>query len=131
MILHTPRFILKQNPKTCSIATIQNSHISKFPQHPNPKFKTSITLSQNHQKPNNNKAFEEKKLAFVDYDKGTHKVTVRINGFHKSDLPKHQRLRVESDSFQKDWGIIEVVDKIMKLAGRFARKNFHIIIKSP
>ncbi|KAK6791217.1 hypothetical protein RDI58_010298 [Solanum bulbocastanum] len=130
------------------MATIQNSHISTIPQHPNPKFKThfrtSNTVSQKQQKPkNDNKAaFEEKKKAFVDYDKGIHKVTVRIDGFRKSDLPKHQRLRVEGDRFQKDWGVSEVVEKIMKInhwdniegvlncwAGRFARKNFPILIK--
>ncbi|XP_049390515.1 pentatricopeptide repeat-containing protein At2g41720 [Solanum stenotomum] len=130
------------------MATIQNSHISTIPQHPNPKFKThvrtSITVSQKQQKPkNDNKAaFEEKKKASVDYDKGIHNVTVRIDGFRKSDLPKHQRLRVEGDRFQKDWGVSEVVEKIMKInhwddiegvlncwAGRFARKNFPILIK--
>lgn len=130
------------------MATIQNPHISTFPQHPNPKFKThfraSIIVSQKQQKPkNDNKAaYEEKKKASVDYDKGIHKVTVRIDGFRKSDLPKHQRLRVEGDRFQKDWGVSEVVEKIMKInhwddiegvlncwAGRFARKNFPILIK--
>lgn len=139
------------NPQTArfsSMATIQNPHISTFPQHPNPKFKThfraSIIVSQKQQKPkNDNKAaYEEKKKASVDYDKGIHKVTVRIDGFRKSDLPKHQRLRVEGDRFQKDWGVSEVVEKIMKInhwddiegvlncwAGRFARKNFPILIK--
>ncbi|XP_009617024.2 pentatricopeptide repeat-containing protein At2g41720 isoform X1 [Nicotiana tomentosiformis] len=126
------------------MATIQNSQI--FPQ-PNPTFKTHfrtvITVCQKQQKPQNKKPFEEKKLASVDYNKGTHKVTVKINGFRKSDLPKHQKLRVQSDRFQKDWAISEVVEKIMKLnpwdddiegllncwVGRFARKNFPNLIK--
>ncbi|KAM3234630.1 pentatricopeptide repeat-containing protein [Capsicum annuum] len=109
-----------------------------------------ITLILNQQKPNNknNKSkktttFDKKRQASVDYDKGTHKLTVKINGFRKSDLPKHQRLRVENDRFQKDWAVSEVVEKIMKMncweedvegvlncwVGRFSRKNFPILIK--
>lgn len=86
--------------------------------------------------------FKENKLAQVDYDAGTHKFSTSISGVRKSDLPKRHRLRVEGDRFQKDWSVSEVVEKIVELnhwediesvlnrwAGRFARKNFPVLIK--
>lgn len=87
-------------------------------------------------------AFKEKKKAHVNYDDGTHTVSVQISGLRKSDLPKRHRMRVETDRFQKDWSITEVVQNIIKLkhwqdiegvlnrwAGRFSRKNFPFLIK--
>lgn len=84
----------------------------------------------------------EKKQAAVDYNTGTHNVSVRIDGLRKSDLPKRNLLRVDGDRFQKDWPLSEVVANVMKLnhwedidgvlnrwAGRFARKNFPVLIR--
>lgn len=84
----------------------------------------------------------EKKKARVDYDRGTHSVSVEISGLQKSDLTKRHRMRVETDRFQMDWTISEVVGRIKKMnhwddiegvlnswAGRFARKNFPVLIK--
>lgn len=88
--------------------------------------------------------YEEKKLGFVDYDKGKHKkISVQITGLGKDDIQKRYRLRVEGDRSQRDWTISEVVDRILKLkhwddidgkvlnlwAGRFARKNFPLLIR--
>lgn len=86
--------------------------------------------------------FKEKKHAQVDYDAGTHRIYTRIPGLRKLDLPKRQRLRVDGDRFQKDWTLSEVVERITKLkhwedvegvlnqwAGRFARKNFPVLMK--
>ncbi|KAL0453113.1 UNVERIFIED_CONTAM: Pentatricopeptide repeat-containing protein [Sesamum latifolium] len=93
-------------------------------------------------KPKNPDPFKEKKVAQVDYDAGTHKLSTRISGIRKSDLTKRYRLRVEGERFQKDWSISEVVERIMKLnhwedvegvlnrwAGRFARKNFPVLMR--
>ena len=93
-------------------------------------------------KPKNEEAFKEKQKAHVDYDNGTHRVSVQVSGLRASDLPKRHRLRVATDRFQKDWSISEVVEKIMALdrfediegvlnrwAGRFARKNFQVLIR--
>ncbi|GER25863.1 pentatricopeptide repeat-containing family protein [Striga asiatica] len=93
-------------------------------------------------KPTNPDPFAENKKAQVDYDAGTHKLSTKISGIRKSDLPKRQRLRVDGDRFQKDWSISEVVDRITELdhwedvdgvlnrwAGRFARKNFPVLIR--
>lgn len=93
-------------------------------------------------KPNNSDAFNERKRVHVDYGKGICEVSTHISGLRKSDLPKRHRLRVEGDRFQKDWTISEVVERILELnhwddveavlnrwAGRFARKNFPVLIK--
>nr|GLL16556.1 pentatricopeptide repeat-containing protein At2g41720 isoform X1 [Ipomoea trifida]GMC48764.1 pentatricopeptide repeat-containing protein At2g41720 [Ipomoea batatas]GMC50961.1 pentatricopeptide repeat-containing protein At2g41720 [Ipomoea batatas] len=45
----------------------------------------------------------EKKQGVVDYDIGTHNVSVRIEGLVISDLPKQNLLQVDGDRFQKDW----------------------------
>ncbi|GKV27597.1 hypothetical protein SLEP1_g36756 [Rubroshorea leprosula] len=84
----------------------------------------------------------EEKSGFVDYDKGEHNVSTRVSGLRKADIPKRHRLRVQGDRFQKDWTVSDVVDRILELnhrenvdvvlnrwVGRFARKNFPILIK--
>ncbi|XP_073153720.1 pentatricopeptide repeat-containing protein At2g41720 isoform X1 [Henckelia pumila] len=86
--------------------------------------------------------FKENKHTQVDYDAGTHKIYTRIPGLRKLDLPKRQRSRVDGDRFQKDWTLSEVVERITKLkhwedvegvlnqwAGRFARKNFPVLMR--
>ncbi|CAH2058480.1 unnamed protein product [Thlaspi arvense] len=87
-------------------------------------------------------AFQEKKSVSVNYDRGEHDPSVRVDGFRKSDIPRRYRLRVENDRFQKDWTVSEVVDRLMALnrwdqvdgvlnswVGRFARKNFPVLIR--
>ncbi|OMO71312.1 hypothetical protein COLO4_28304 [Corchorus olitorius] len=93
-------------------------------------------------KPKNDTAFKEHKSGFVDYDKGQHEVSTRVSGLRKADIQKRYRLRVEGDRFQKDWTVSDVVDRILELnhrenvdpllnrwVGRFARKNFPVLIK--
>lgn len=78
----------------------------------------------------------------VDYDEGRHEVSTRVSGLRKKDIPRRHRIRVEADRFQKDWTVSEVVEKVLELkhwedvqgvlnrwVGRFARKNFPILIK--
>ncbi|XP_028083682.1 pentatricopeptide repeat-containing protein At2g41720 isoform X2 [Camellia sinensis] len=99
-----------------------------------------LVISKN----NNDEAWKEKKLGFVDYDKGMHKVSVELSGLRKSDIPMHHRLRVQGDRFQKDWTITQVVHKVLELnqwddiqgllnrwVGRFARNNFPVLIRIP
>lgn len=87
-------------------------------------------------------AFKQTKQVRVDYDKGIHDVSISLTGFKKEDITKRYRLRVEGDKFQKDWDISHVVNSILKLnhwenvdgflnrwAGRFARKNFPVLIR--
>lgn len=90
----------------------------------------------------NDTAFQEKKHVSVDYDHGKHVVSTRLCGLRKDDIPKRYRLRVEGDRFQKDWAVSEVADRVSELdhwddiegllnrwVGRFARKNFPILMK--
>ena len=85
---------------------------------------------------------EKKKQVSVDYDKGKHHVSTHLTGLRKADIPRRYRLRVESDRFQKDWTVSEVVHQILKLhprddveallnrwIGRFARNNFPLLIR--
>lgn len=87
-------------------------------------------------------AWKKKKVGIVDYDEGIHRVATQVSGLGRDDLPKRFRLRVDDDRFQRDWKISEVVDQILKLkhwedvegvlnrwAGRFARKNFPVLIR--
>lgn len=87
-------------------------------------------------------AFQEKKSVSVNYDRGEHEVSVRVGGLRKADIPRRYRNRVENDRFQKDWSVSEVVDRLMALnrweevdgvlnswVGRFARKNFPVLIR--
>lgn len=91
---------------------------------------------------NSSSAFQEKKQVSVDYDRGTHHISTRIPGLTKQHIPKHHRLRVETERFQKEWAVSDVVDRVYKLrhwddiegllnrwVGRFARKNFPVLIK--
>ncbi|KAI3471686.1 hypothetical protein Pfo_028336 [Paulownia fortunei] len=114
-----------------------------FTPHPKPHSPAKTTTSTIYcSKPKNPDPFKEKKQAQVDYDAGTHKLSTKISGIRKSDLPKRHRLRVEGDRFQKDWTVSEVVERIIKLnhwedvegvlnswAGRFAPKNFPVLIR--
>lgn len=94
-------------------------------------------------KPGDESKFQEKKHVSVDYDRGKHEVHTRLSGLRKADIPKRHRLRVENDRFQKDWTVSEVADRVSELhhpreevegllnrwVGRFARKNFPLLIK--
>lgn len=86
--------------------------------------------------------WEKKKVVFVDYDEGTHRVATQVSGLGRDDIPKRFRLRVDGDRMQRDWKISEVVDQVLKLnhwedvegvlngwAGRFARRNFPVLIR--
>ncbi|KAK9922005.1 hypothetical protein M0R45_030491 [Rubus argutus] len=75
------------------------------------RFKTQILCDKN----KSDSAFREKKHVSVDYDKGTHQVFTQTSGFRKHDIPKHHRLRVETERFQKDWAS--------------PTKNFPVLIK--
>ncbi|KAE9465924.1 hypothetical protein C3L33_02159, partial [Rhododendron williamsianum] len=85
---------------------------------------------------------KEKKKVFVDYDEGSHNVSVQLSGIRKADLPQHKRVRVAGERFQKDWSICEVVQRVLgtkhwediegllnRWVGRFARKNFPVLIR--
>ncbi|KAM7505449.1 hypothetical protein LguiB_004353 [Lonicera macranthoides] len=127
--------------------TNPNSQFSLYPLKPPTNFTTNTrrtkTLKVLSKKPtNDDEAWKEKKIASVDYDKGDHRVSIHLSGLRKDDLPKRYRLRIEGDRFQKDWAISDVVQKILKLkhwedidgvlnrwAGRFARKNFPVLIR--
>ncbi|XP_021886862.1 pentatricopeptide repeat-containing protein At2g41720-like [Carica papaya] len=99
----------------------------------------TLIICKNH---NNTAAFEEKKSVLVDYDKGQHEVSTRVSGLRKAEIPRRYRLRVQGHRFQMDWTISEVVERLMELnhwedveavlnrwIGRFARKNFPILIR--
>ncbi|KAG5395660.1 hypothetical protein IGI04_017474 [Brassica rapa subsp. trilocularis] len=86
-------------------------------------------------------ALQEKKSVYVNYDRGEHEVSVRVSGFRKADIARRFRVRVENDRFQKDWSVTEVAERLVALnrweevdgvlnswVGRFARKNFPILI---
>lgn len=86
-------------------------------------------------------ALQEKKSVYVNYDRGEHEVSVRVSGFRKADIARRYRVRVENDRFQNDWSVTEVADRLVALnrweevdgvlnswVGRFARKNFPILI---
>lgn len=109
-----------------------------FPNLNLPRSKTQILCNNN----NSDLAFREKKHISIDYDKGTHHVFTQISGFRKHDIPKHHLLRVQTERFQKDWAVSDVVNRVYELrrgddidgllnrwVGRFARKNFPILIK--
>ncbi|CAM8907888.1 unnamed protein product [Rhodiola kirilowii] len=93
-------------------------------------------------KAKNEDAFKETKQVRVDYDKGVHDVSLNLSGLKKDDIPRRYRLRVESDKFQKDWDVSQVVNNVLKLnhwedvdgllnrwVGRFGRKNFPVLIR--
>ncbi|KAL8225363.1 hypothetical protein R6Q57_017920 [Mikania cordata] len=84
----------------------------------------------------------KKLVGFVDYDNGERQVSVHVPGFKNADFPKRIRMRVQTDRFQKDWDISDLVSMILKLnqhedvhgllnrwAGRFSRKNYPILIR--
>lgn len=132
------------------MATLQHTQLfnlthpnDSYPPPPTGKIKSRRkTLLIVCSKPNNEDAWKEKKQVSVNYDKGNRQVSVHLSGLRKDDLSKRYRLRVEGDRFQKDWAISEVVQKISKLnhwediegvlnrwVGRFARKNFPVLIR--
>lgn len=99
----------------------------------------SITIRK---KKSNELAFKETKDGFVDYNRGQHEVSTKIEGLRKEDIPAHYRLRVAGNRFQKDWTVSEVADSVLSLTlrddvegllnrwiGRFARKNFPFLIR--
>ncbi|KAK6941818.1 Pentatricopeptide repeat [Dillenia turbinata] len=129
------------------MATISHtSHANQFKLHNSPN-RNSTPKSQTKtlilcKKADKKQAWDEKKSAFVDYDKGKHEVRVEVSGLRKEDIPKRYRLKVEYDRFQKDWSISKVVERVVRLnhwddidgvlnqwIGRFSRKNFPVLIK--
>lgn len=93
-------------------------------------------------KPDPSSPFKGRRSGLVDYDKGQHEVSTQVSGLRKSDIPRRHRLAVESNRFQKDWSVSEVVERVLALkyyedvegvlnrwVGRFARKNFPFLIK--
>lgn len=144
------RFISSLLALTLTMATLQHTQLfnlthpnDSYPPPPTGKIKSRRkTLLIVCSKPNNEDAWKEKKQVSVNYDKGNRQVSVHLSGLRKDDLSKRYRLRVEGDRFQKDWAISEVVQKISKLnhwediegvlnrwVGRFARKNFPVLIR--
>ncbi|KAG1338410.1 hypothetical protein COCNU_04G007160 [Cocos nucifera] len=91
------------------------------------------------------RSWEEKRLVgFVDYDKGRRCVSTEVSGVGKDRIPARYRLRVEGSRWQKDWKVSEVVDQVLRVnhwedidgvlncwVGRFARKNFPLLIRIP
>ncbi|GMH08165.1 hypothetical protein Nepgr_010005 [Nepenthes gracilis] len=122
--------------------TIQ-SHRPKPPNPPNSEYhRKNLTVLCKRAKISEEGWKKKKKQGFVDYDKGEHQVESHVSGLRKNDIPRRYRLRVEGDRFQKDCSVSEVVQKISGLnhsddidgvlnhwIGRFARKNFPILMK--
>ena len=115
---------------------------SPHPKSSNPTFTTHKTLISCKESKSKRALEEKKKVVFVDYDNGKHQVSTHVSGLRKADIPKHYRLRVEADRFQKDWSVSEVVERLLKLnhwddvegllnrwVGRFSRKNFPLLIR--
>ncbi|KAF7147532.1 hypothetical protein RHSIM_Rhsim03G0026900 [Rhododendron simsii] len=102
----------------------------------------TLPVKSKNAKKKEEEAWKEKKKVFVDYDEGSHNVSVQLSGIRKADLPQHKRVRVAGDRFQKDWSISEVVQRVLgtkhwediegllnRWVGRFARKNFPVLIR--
>lgn len=121
------------------MATIHHHHLPLL-HNPTPSaFKPKILCKNS----KNDAAFVEKKSGFVDYDKGIHHVSTQVSGIRKDQIPQRYRIRVQGDRFQKDWSVSQVVQKVLELdhksddvegllnrwVGRFARKNFPLLIK--
>ncbi|KAI8562293.1 hypothetical protein RHMOL_Rhmol03G0023200 [Rhododendron molle] len=70
-------------------------------------------LKSKNAKKKEEEAWKEKKKVFVDYDEGSHNVSVQLSGIRKADLPQHKRVRVAGERFQKDWPISEVVQRVL------------------
>ena len=121
------------------MATIHHHHLPLLHIPTPPAFKPKILCKNS----KNDAAFEEKKSGFVDYDKGIHHVSTQVSGIRKDQIPQRYRIRVQGDRFQKDWSVSQVVQKVLELdhksddvegllnrwVGRFARKNFPLLIK--
>lgn len=130
------------------MASFVRSHTT--PQPPPPSSSDSppprlIRLPSNKGKPSEKTPapWEEKKLVVsVDYDEGKHLVSREVKGIGKDQIPAKYRLRVDGSRRQRDWSLSEVAKRIMRLnksedvdgvlnfwAGRFARRNFTLLIK--
>lgn len=127
------------------MATILHTELY-YPKHPrigqNPEIRKSRKTLISCSKTEGDDPWEKKKVGSVDYDEGAHQVTTQVSGLGRDNLPKRYRLQVDGDRWQRDWKISEVVEQVLKLnhwddiegvlnrwAGRFARKNFPVLIR--
>ncbi|RWW17322.1 hypothetical protein GW17_00018757 [Ensete ventricosum] len=133
--------------------TPPNPSSANLPESPTPQRKIWIKPTapaprkqqQQRQRRKEGSGWDEKRVVgFVDYDEGERRVSTEINGARKDEIPAKYRLRVDGSRWQKDWKLSEVVDQVMRLrhwedidgvlnrwAGRFARKNFPLLIRVP
>ena len=80
----------------------------------------------------------------VDYDRGRRTVRVEVDGVGADALPARHRLRVEGSRWQRDCKVSQVAACVLALpradthavdtvlncwAGRFARRNFPLLIR--
>lgn len=127
-----------------------NPSSANLPESPTPQRKIWIKPTapaskkqQQQQRRKKGSGWDEKRVVgFVDYDEGERRVSTEISGARKDEIPARYRLRVDGSRWQKDWKLSEVVDQVMRLrhwedidgvlnrwAGRFARKNFPLLIR--
>ncbi|KAG5242651.1 pentatricopeptide repeat-containing family protein [Salix suchowensis] len=133
--IHGPKLFLYRNRN--------GNHTPSPPPAPQQSYATSLQPKILCKNSKNDAAFEEKKSGVVDYDKGIHHVSTQVSGIRKGQIPQRYRIRVQGDRFQKDWSVSQVVQKVLELdhksddvegllnrwVGRFARKNFPLLIK--
>lgn len=87
---------------------------------------------------------ERRPAVSVDLDRGRRSVRTEVDGVRAASLPARHRLRVEGNRWQRDWKVSEVVARLLALpradadavdavlncwAGRFARRNFPLLIR--
>ncbi|URE15279.1 PPR repeat [Musa troglodytarum] len=157
-IPHSPS-VAGRGPMDCGSAlstkpvppTPPNPSSANLPESPTPQRKiwikptapASKKQQQQQQRRKKGSGWDEKRVVgFVDYDEGERRVSTEISGARKDEIPARYRLRVDGSRWQKDWKLSEVVDQVMRLrhwedvdgvlnrwAGRFARKNFPLLIR--
>jgi hypothetical protein len=80
----------------------------------------------------------------VDYDRGQREARAEVEGVGAVAFPARHRLRVEGSRWQRDWKVSEAAARVLALpraearavdavlncwAGRFARRNFPLLIR--
>ncbi|PUV26694.1 hypothetical protein GQ55_J002200 [Panicum hallii var. hallii] len=87
---------------------------------------------------------ERRPAVSVDLDRGRRAARAEVEGVRAASLPARHRLRVEGTRWQRDWKVSEAAARVLALppadahavdavlnswAGRFARRNFPLLIR--
>ncbi|RLN33269.1 pentatricopeptide repeat-containing protein [Panicum miliaceum] len=87
---------------------------------------------------------ERRPAVSVDLDRGRRAARAEVDGVRAASLPARHRLRVEGTRWQRDWKVSEAAARVLALphadahavdavlncwAGRFARRNFPLLIR--